>query len=193
MSFKNKKLYFLIIALLLIISAVCFFNTKYSSASNQEIINLIRQAETMIQRITIPPSEYIGNIKDLPESAKKQMLEQNLKDIDNLFGGNAHSSMINVVNYHFSRPISRNCVDGGVSKINIIRLNYTETGAEVTADVYKYLVHRENRNGQLVDVRLDGKGTYIYTLEKTADGWKITNIDGGPDLDSSRTRIIPVK
>jgi len=87
----------------------------------------------------------------------------------------------------------RNCVDGGVSDIAILQVDYTETGAEVVAEVRKYLVHREIRDGRLVDVRLDGKGTYSYTLEKIPDGWKITNIGGGPDLDASKVTIIPVK
>ncbi|MGO0122478.1 hypothetical protein [Desulfothermobacter acidiphilus] len=80
-----------------------------------------------------------------------------------------------------------------MTKVTILGLTKTENGVKVQAEVHKYLVHREQRDGRLVDVRLDGKGTYEYTLEKTAEGWKIVNISGGPDPDASRITVTPVQ
>lgn len=190
---KIKRIFLIAGILLSLIASIYAYNVQSSVASDQELINLIQQAETFTQRMMIPPNEYIGKAENIPDSVKSQMLAKNIAEIDNLFSGKYKDSMINLVNSHFSKRFTRNCVDGGVTKINVKSVKYTENGAEVTADVYKYLIHRENRNGNIVDVRLDGKGTYQYTFEKTINGWKIINIDGAPDLDYSKTSIIPVQ
>ncbi|RDV82051.1 hypothetical protein [Ammonifex thiophilus] len=181
------------VASLLLASFLYFYKAKSSAAADPEIVNLITEAETMVQRMTVPPKEYVGKNTSLPESVKRQMYEQNMRNVDRLFSGNYKKAMIDIVNHHFSRPFAHNCVDGGVTKVTILGSTKTENGVKVQAEVHKYLVHREQRDGRLVDVRLDGKGTYEYTLEKTAEGWKIVNISGGPDLDASRITVTPVQ
>lgn len=193
MSKKIKKVFLIAGIFLILIASTYAYNIKFSIASDQELINIIRQAETWTQRMMIPPGEYVGKAENIPDSIKNQMLANNMAIIDNLFSGKYKDDMKNLINSHFSKKITRNCVDGGVTKINVKSIKYTESGAEVTADVYKYLTHRENRNGKIIDIRLDGKGTYQYTFEKNIDGWKIINIDGALDLDYSKISIFPAQ
>ena len=113
---KIKKISLITGILLLLIASIYTYNVQSSVASDQELINLIQQAETWTQRMMIPPNEYIGKSENIPDKVKSQMLAKNMADIDILFYGKYHDRMKNVVNTHLLKNITRSCVDGGVTK-----------------------------------------------------------------------------
>lgn len=79
----------------------------------------------------------------------------------------------------------------GVTRIDLLTVSITNDQAEVTAEVYKFLIDVIHRDGQKYHERLDGKSYYKVTLVRENGFWKISHLEKRPDIGFSKRTLTP--
>lgn len=77
--------------------------------------------------------------------------------------------------------------------VKILDTKVNSDTAEVTATVSSFITHREIRDGKKFNFKVNGEGTYVYTLVKEGSSWKISGRTGNPDFDKSTNELIPAE
>jgi len=185
----NKKRICLFTVILLVFSVFVVFKVYPASADGKEFQRLINEAENFNMHILVPSNDFVGKSDKITRDVANQIISDKSAEVDRIFAGDFNASRKELLNYHYSKQIKINCIDGGVKEVNILKTNVDGNSATVTANAKCYVVYREIRDGKKYNFRVNDDGIYTYSFTKDGSLWKISNINGGPDLSKSTNEL----
>ncbi|PKM45995.1 MAG: hypothetical protein CVV03_05830 [Firmicutes bacterium HGW-Firmicutes-8] len=183
---KKFSLLVALITITLISIAVIGVN---ATSSNEKELDAIKNV--LINASTIADKAYV----DCKTSDKQGILNSNKENIMKKH----HDNLNDVFDNKYVEKIKKawiddqvtnvqdgpDCVEAGISNIEIKDFSINGNTATVTAILTKYLIDRVNQNGKYYLDKMEGNITDTATLTKENGKWKIVQFESIPDLDST--------
>ena len=182
---KSSMVLILTLAVIISVSGV----KAYAFNTDKEQLDSIKKV--LINASTIADKTYI----DCKQSLKKGTLNENKSDILQRYKDELTNNMSDeyankvkevwITNQATNAQNGPDCIDCGISNIEIKDFDIDGKTATVTAVLIIYLVDRVNIDGKPYFDKMEGKIIDTAKLTNDNGNWKIVEFSSIPDLDST--------